>query len=344
MNNNTVRVAIVEGAPFVIKYEKDGKPAYKGSMYEIWKLIKEELERAGYNNIEEHNIDDISSREARELVTSGRYDIVVNNLSVNNSVFGISFTRPLMLNKYAISYKAEGSNRFVSFFKILFKYFIPPLLLLLIISIILGLVLYKYSPRHSKFLSIWQTISGLLGESGYLSEYLSDNIKRTKFSSFLTVFTIMLVSFYFGLYLQASVTQGIIQTTEPKELTREELNGQKVLVYKNTTNAHFLSNYGVKQIEIDRSKDIVKEYLANTKEYFGYFRDYETLKYDKDKYPELEISKANLGFDELAWGVNQSRYDLLKKVNELILKFQSNGQILHICTEYMGKDSYLCEL
>lgn len=342
--NNTVRVAIVEGAPFVIKYEKNGKDMYKGSMYEVWVLIKEELKRNGYNNIEEHHLEDMSSKDARELLTTGKYDIVINNLSVNNSVPGINFTRPLMLNKYAISYKAEGANRFVSFFKILFKYFIPPLLLLLVISIILGLVLYRYSPRHSKYLSIWQTISGLLGESGYLSEYLSDNIKKTKFSSFLTVFIIMLVSFYFGLYLQASVTQGIIQTTEPKELTREELNGQKVLVYKNTTNSNFLNNYGVKQVEIDRSKNIVEEYLANTGSYFGYFRDYETLKYDQEQHPQLEISKANLGFDELAWGINQTRYDLLKKVNETILKLQKSGQILHICVTYMGNDSYLCEL
>ena len=223
------------------------------------------------------------------------------------------------------------------------------MVILLLVSIIMGIIVNIYSPRQSRLVAIWQTIASLLGEAGYMSERLTDKYKTNSSMGYISVFIVMIIAFYFGIYLQATVTNALhYMQTSMASFTPDELNGKSMLLYKGYGNegAHW-KEYGMKVKLVDPDKDIVMEYLRDTSSYVGYSLDYEQLLASIRNHPDKNLlaSTYNYGLEELAFPIVKNNLKLLQEINNILIEIQSEGKTLKICKSYITqRDLYLCTI
>ena len=352
-NQKKLRVGLWQTSPFVyITTDNNGKKKITGVLYDAWILVLDRLlEKGIYDEVEMvlFKKDEISGDDAIALIKEHKLDIIIGSYTVTDTRARIvNFTRPVFLNKIAYGY-LPSQNKLGDFFLIFIKYFVPPMVILLLVSIIMGIIVNIYSPRQSRLVAIWQTIASLLGEAGYMSERLTDKYKTNSSMGYISVFIVMIIAFYFGIYLQATVTNALhYMQTSMASFTPDELNGKSMLLYKGYGNegAHW-KEYGMKVKLVDPDKDIVMEYLRDTSSYVGYSLDYEQLLASIRNHPDKNLlaSTYNYGLEELAFPIVKNNLKLLQEINNILIEIQSEGKTLKICKSYITqRDLYLCTI
>ena len=361
-NNNIVfdkkrnyKIAIYGEPPYLIPHEvkETGLTTYSGFLYEIWANIYDVLKKQpDIGNIEQEFI--ISSKtgitydDMYNLVKEGKYDMAVANFSIlgaDSGRTGNLYTRPIYLNKLAIGYIPEDHN-IEWFFKILFKEFLPPLVALLILCIIFGIIVNKYSHRGSFITDMWQSFTTLLG-GGALERRLSDNPLRQTWKSYFAVFIILIVAFYFDMYLQARITTGLSELSQTQRLL-DDLSGREILKTRGTKGYSFIEeNLGGVLVDVPTDKNIIDYYVNNHVKYHGFVKSFVALIQAKKKYPRLQISQQNWGYDEIGFIIHNDieHYYLQNEINDIIVHLQKQGIIINKCKQYLGQDNaYLCIL
>lgn len=256
-----VRVLIHEDEPYyVTKNSLERKSA--GFYEKIWQAIKAEMVRpaetdgapSGERNyvFEETRVSD-----PRAALGTERYDIVValNHPSSEGAVdlerapeqkggrgaegkrsaTGWKYSSPLFLRNYSVVYVMKG-NVVSLFYKILFQKYIPVVLVFVLISVFLGLFLYRFTPRKNRRNAIWQTLSGMMGELGYLSEKLSDRHKKVSWWGYVVNLIVLMCCLYGFVYMQATINTTMIYAKDkiqtPSNLTQRTLDrNTRVLVH-----------------------------------------------------------------------------------------------------------------
>lgn len=342
--------------PFVYKTTY----GYDGILYKYWSLVKNQLQNKGYIVHETFTQDkNMNYDKIHKLVQNGKYDIGIANFTVvsNNIRHGVIYTRPIYLNKKSIAFIPKD-NKLKTFFNIFFREAFIPLTLLIIISFMAAYVLERFSSRGSHFKSMWQILSGVIGQSGDLSEVLINKKLTWKknFSSFIVVFFIMIFAFYFSLYLQARVNIASQNFSKPNDLTPSDISGKDIMLHNDSVNNSWLTNSNAKLIKVEKEQDdtkLFKDYIRKRKtnnNIVGFTDDIPYLLESQKKNSNVVISNFDYGYEEIAFMIHDGGmkdYTLQRDVDNSILLIQESGDAVNLCDgdKYFGKKyGYLCNI
>jgi ABC-type amino acid transport substrate-binding protein len=335
-----LKVGIVITEPYVIEEEVningDLKKSFSGVLYEIWTKIKE------LNNLDVEEISlgrDFSG--AVKKLQNREFDLIVGNMWVfEDRARIIDYTRPILLNKIMIAYKPQKSKLQV-YYEIIKEMYLLPLLSILVVSIILGTVLYYFEPERGRGRAIWTTIASFLGEMGMLFENT-----RLRIGGMIVAFTIAVVAFYYTLFLQAYATTEMVQKINQKELDEKNIKGKFFATPKGLSMGKVLAKYRMRSEDVKIAPNKMADYyLKNTDKYDGYLTTYENMKADIKKHPELVMTEDNFGYEETAFMVGKGNRQLLDLLNIGVTTLQEHNTIKDICSKYFGEaDANLCVL
>ena len=337
-----IRVAVMVMEPFVIRkvVVREGKKVelLYGLLYDIWNKVKQ----INNLNVEEIVMDGnkISYDDLCDDISRDKYDMAVGNISVvARRVEKVFFTRPIYLNELNILYKPTQSK--IKLFGTLFvTTFLPPLILLLVLGVGLGYLLWYVDRARGRKRAILSSIASMFGEMGYVSE--RSNLSTR---SMIVAFIILLISYYYTIFLQAITVDKVMKETDKSEISKETIEGNRVLSLKGSALGERMKQYGVVTIQRDLDVDnLVQYYLAHSKIYKGILFDYHISLRMADKY-NLKVSTDNYGFDEIAFPINRGKAELLHLMSDSLVHLQKSGYVMSKCQMYMGEDnSYLCSL
>lgn len=163
-----------------------------GFYYKIWSKLKEKLDY----EFKEETISDISeSKDADVLISISKLEQTDEWL----------YTLPIFTRTFVLIYESKRMTVWELFYKLFLKRFIPIVTVFIVVSIVLGELLYRFSPRKSRKNAFWQSFSGVLGAYGYVAEKLSDHPNKVQLSSYIITAFVLICILYMFLYLQATI-------------------------------------------------------------------------------------------------------------------------------------------
>lgn len=331
----------------------DGKPYYKGVVWDIFKEISRmpEIKRKydfnftfskyGVNNYDQ-SIQDIHDN---------KYDMCIGGYISNSKREElVNFSSPLLIDAPCIFHYVSHNitDIFINVLKNITKSFI----ILIVLGILSGLALYYFTPSRKKntnaktsseflFRSIITGIFTFFGEAGYLSENSTTSIK-----GIIIVVVIMLISFIYLMFLQAEITSQIINRKQNKESTIDVIREKPVLGHEGYASARKMKSYGirVKYIKGKKNDDLIDMYISNPEKYSGVVLTY----CDGFPYKNLKNlhSTLNFGYEPLSIPIRTDKTELLDDINKSIMKLRSRGDLKDICYTYFGdvKNVPTCKL
>lgn len=163
-----------------------------GFYYKIWSKLKEKLDY----EFEEETISDMSESKDADVIIS---------ISKSDTTEDWLYTLPIFTRMFVLIYESKKMSVWELFYKLFLKRFIPIVAVFVIISMALGELLYRFTPRKSRKNAFWQSFSGVLGAYGYVAEKLSDHPKKVRVSSYIITGIVLICILYMFLYLQATI-------------------------------------------------------------------------------------------------------------------------------------------
>lgn len=317
--------------------DKQQKQTYKGLVYDIWEKIKDNL--VGYE-YEEIPLEEKSFNDHLKDLEKGKYDLLVGNIwNIKERTNMVSFSRPLFLSKIVIAFKPNKTKAQI-YLEMIQKSYVLPLTILVLFSLLFGYILFRVEKFRGLRRAIWTTVGTFLGESGWLFEQ-----SRLHYTAMSIIILIMVIAYYYTVFLQASATSDIL-TREKQDITASNLQYKFFVLSKEFNIGDLLKKYKLRYELVDIPKhELAEYYLNNTQKYNGYIVDYEQIKRDMKKFPELDITSDNFGHQENALAMKIGDTKLAEDINIAIAKLQSFETIKNICTLYIGKeDARLCIL
>lgn len=364
ISKSKIKVLILYGnnKSQIYKYtDNDGDVRYTGYFWDIWVLLKEKLKdkydfEESFNNINDINYDIIIDN-----TYNGIYDIVIDGFNhLNKYEKKITYTFPLLLNSPVIIHEKKNFINMLNdiLFSSNLKFIIKIFIFLLICGTIVGIILlifdpkrvvlldkYKHTKNKSKYTivrSLMTGISSIIGDSGYLSE----NITNNYFSLLLTISLLAFVTII-TLYYQSYLQSMFLNNIQNREYSEINIPLKECLAYKNDFYSNKLLKYGLKVKYIDSNiplYDSIKNYSNNITLYGGLVSNYIDTYEFVMKTDNLIISK-NFNNDPLSFIINQNYTDFIEDINSNISYLRDNLVIRNICNKYYSNyDKFICSL
>ena len=357
INDRPLRVALCgDNKPYLYKNQTGN---YDGLDYDIWNTIKDQLKvPCKFIYLDKPNYDE-------EIVnlSQGKYDVLIGNISINSKRSKIvNFTSLEYLDQNRLIYKHDDRNNYYRYLKAFINRAFVPLLIILLFAILLGYALTINN--KNKFISnSWNTLTALLGNTDRVSQ-------KTNISNLVEVFIaiiILIISYFFGLFLQGAVTTDIIriESTNDPFFDLATLNDKTILCLKGTSQSAYMKNLknkvNVKVVDYDYdlfkkraendpfdgnvvSSGIADYYLSNTDKFDAFFVAEESFKVIQDKYPLLRKSALNLGYDEIAIAIHKDNDSLLEKINQILSEMKDKEILPTLCEKYFRDGITKCIL
>ena len=323
-----IKVLALVQEPYI--YKKSGK--YTGIVYDIWKSIKVELSRK--YDFEETFIKTLNYTKQLRRVQNGEFHLALTSLTTNAKRSKmINFTRPLFINQKSILTKPkQGYGEYIG--KIAYKLFLPPLALLIVFGIVLGNIMYVAEPKRGYTRSIFSSIASMFGEMGFISE----NSGLKPFGIFVA-FTIMTISFYFSIFLQAATTEKLMEFKRDDEINSSNIHTKQLLYAKGSGMGTAFKRLGadVKGVKVDSIDELKKKYIDEEPRWDGIAMSFMDAYNEQDE--DFLINKNNFGLNEEAIAVRIGENRLLKDLDITITRLQDTYEIRKIYNSYFG-DKY----
>ena len=216
-----LRVLLYTSKPYI---ESDRSGFY----YAIWQKIKDQM------NTMKHDMKDgermthyfftedfapgyFLGYDEVERAVYEEYDVIVGMFdgALPNDVrdLGWNVSNPLFLHKSVVVEKNDFSF-FKMFYNLFFKKYLPLLVIFISLSVLLGQLLFKYTKRMSRRNAVWQTLSAMMGEFGYLSEKLSDHHREISYIGYFVNMVVFIICLYCFLYIQATINTTMIYSKQ----------------------------------------------------------------------------------------------------------------------------------
>ena len=322
-----------------------------GVMYHMWKHIKEKCEK--------HSIffQEIIQHENQPSQSNINADVIVGLFHLKDhqtSNTNFTCTQPLFVRTFNIV--KYSKNHSLTLFKNMFqKKFLPIIIFYVIISCVLGCILFYFSPRKNAKNAIWQTLVSIFGESGYLTEKLSDYPQQTTIISYIVTFLILLCTTYAFLYIQAIMNTTLVNIGKNNQTNI--LNNDKsytILISDLLSNKITIpkSNIYLKTTEQTKDTDVFFQYMDNQNKFDGVLID--LYSFETNIKPTLVLQKK---FDDISIFSNpeykhliclrvsnsEKNYQMLLTINKIILQSHQNKTMEDICMRFT-KNHSLCLL
>lgn len=341
----TIKVGVIRKSPYVSSLTVfDGDSKYRtsdGVMYEIFQEAMK-LPRDKWS-IQYIYLDDVTNTEAVNRLESGEFDMLIGGITLTAlREKKVNFTKTLMLGRNVVLFKGS-SNIYVSFAKGLLKNIWMPLIVMTLIALIFGFLLSYFDKRRGGLLQgAWAIVSGMYAEPGILATETSQSTIALILSGFG-----MLLAYYYSVFLQSYTVGEVINDSRGEDpfLNTSNFKGKKILMSRKYGPAEYIESLGATIVTPEKKQtDLIAYYLSNHKNYDGVVTDIHVGKTATDKYSNVYISNADLGFNELAFAINPRRQTLLHKMNKLLYTLEENGVIYSKCEKYFKDDIELCQI
>ena len=323
-----IKVLALVQAPYI--YKKSGK--YTGIVYDIWKSIKVELARK--YDFEETFIETLNYSKQLRRVQSGEFHMALTSLTTNAKRSRlINFTRPLFINQKSILTKPkQGYGSYIA--KIAYKLFLPPLAMLILFGIVLGNIMYFVEPKRGYKRAMFSSVASMFGEMGMISE----NTGLKPLGVFIA-FTIMTISFYFSIFLQAATTEKLMEFKRNDEINVDNIHEKQLLYAKGSGLGESFKRLGadVKGVKVDSIDELKKKYIDEAPKWDGIAMSFMDAYNEQDD--EFLLNKTNFGLNEEAIAVKIGENRLLKDLDIAITRLQDTYEIRRIYNYYFG-DKY----
>lgn len=323
-----IKVLALVQAPYI--YKKSGK--YTGIVYDIWKSIKVELSRK--YDFEETFIETLNYTKQLRRVQNGEFHLALTSLTTNaRRSKMVNFTRPLFINQKSILTKPkQGYAEYMG--KIAFNLFLPPLLLLIVFGIILGNVMYYVEPKRGYKRAMFSSVASMFGEMGMISENT-----ELRPLGVIVAFTIMTISFYFSIFLQAATTEKLMEFKRDDEINADNIHTKQLLYAKGSGMGTAFKRLGadVKGVKVDSIDELKKKYIDEEPRWDGIAMSFMDAYNEQDE--DFLINKNNFGLNEEAIAVRIGENRLLKDLDIAITRLQDTYEIRKIYNSYFG-DQY----
>lgn len=342
-SNKTIKVAI-NNTSIVLDSNKEKS----GLLYDIWKETKDRLKHK--YEFEEKIVQFGDYNKLIDMIHSGEVDIVIAPFQITKERSDkVDFTITILESKDSIIYFPKNSK--LDVVRLLFmKVFLGPLLVLFLFGLIFGTILYYVEPKryvkavgvNKKFAFrrvVVTVTAALFGEAGFLSENTTLSMR-----GIVTMFLIMIFAFFFVMYIQAIITQKVIDIRQLNAITRNNIKNKKLIAPKNYAIAKNIERLGANVEYVDKSLDeIISMYIADPSIADGIPIDYLEAKSREQKDINLLVNDAELGFKEISFAVSKTQIEFLRDLNREIVALQDSLKTETICKGYMPEGaSYLC--
>lgn len=374
--DSTIRVLVIPIRPYIYNGTAgDGHETKsddsKGFYYHIWDAIKtkineirvsrgmslvrfeETIAKVGQDQDQGQNLD----------AERGAFDIVIGNGLVDTHTpsksVGWLSTRDIFVRDYRLLYRRE--NRvYMLFYRLFLQKYLPIVGFLLIISLFLGQILYAYTPRVSRKNAVWQTLTAMMGEFGYLAEKMSDHHKKTTIKGYIVATIILMICLYCFVYIQATINTTMFYSKNAFSTNvsfNEENKIYTVARLDTPTDAHvdgmaYPSLRFIRDSGGDiRNADLIVQYRSILERYLaddglgvkldGVLVDtmvvdalYAEIKGRKSNLRELTSAPFAIGQKGIPILVHPSQMEVYHIANEAILRLHSNHEIERLCQHH----------
>lgn len=341
--NQTIKV-LINDTSIVLDKTKEKT----GLLYDIWKEVREKLKDR--YTFEEKIVKIGNYNKLINMVYQGEADIVIAPFQITKERSEkVDFTMTILESKDSIIYFPQN-NKFDVIRLLFLKVFIGPLLVLFAFGLIFGTILYYAEPKrylkatgvNKKFAFrrvVVTVTAALFGEAGFLSENTTLSIK-----GILTMFIVMIFAFFFVMYIQAIITEKVIDIRQLNAITRDNIKNKTLIAPKGYAIAKNIERLGAKVEYVDKSLDeVIQDYIKDPSIADGVPIDFLEAKSREREDINLLVNDAELGFKEIAFAVSKTKINFLRDLNQEIVSLQDTLKTETICKGHMPEGaSYLC--
>ena len=318
----------------------NGTIEYKGLYYDLWVIIKKNLQNK-YIFEETYKPRDNVNRIVNQI-KEGDYDICIAPFTPSYSrISMVDFTKSVMLDSPSILHIRRIS--YTDFFYQLLTYvFLKPLIVIFIISILIVIAFYyidiytfSKNTKNSYFSKSFLTII-----STFFHSHMIVQKTNLKMKSILIVVFFLMFTTFVSMYIQAMVTDKVIQMNNEGSFNRNNIIGQSFIAQKGYEDALQIEGWGgkVRYVE-DTTENILNTYLHDTTKYEGIILDRSESQSFLDKYkyknPNLIISYTDFGFIDQCYIINNKHQTLRHDINSQILYIKKLGIVEKLCKVYL---------
>lgn len=319
----------------------------RGLLYDVWKQIRDKLKEK--YEFEEKIVKIGNYNKLVDMIEKGEADIVIAPFQITaDRSKKVNFTMTIFESKDTILYFPKY-NTYDIVKMLVLKVFIGPLILLFVLGLISGICLYYMEPKRYKAAGIKKglamrraittTTAALFGEAGFLTENTTLTIK-----GLITVYMIMIFSFFFLMYIQAVTTEQVLDVRKINTIDRDNIHTKTLLAPNGYAIAKNIERLGANITYVNKPLDqIIDDYIKDPTIADGVAIDYLQAKTRERPDIKLFVNESDLGFKEITFAVSKQRRGFLDDVNYEIVSLQDTLHTENICKSYMpGDASYLC--
>jgi ABC-type amino acid transport substrate-binding protein len=322
-----------------------GKYFYTGFLWQIWQNIKHSLQHKYDFQVLFSSFNNNNYQDFVEDVYNKKYDMVIGSFSHNSKREKmIDFVEPFVIDATSIIYEKKES--IVSDFKtVIISSTGKFIIYLLAFGCIVGFILYylddqryinlKKSIKINKKTHLLRTIvtgiSSMFGQTGYLSENVSLDIKNVIF-----VICILVSSFVLILFLQASITK-ILINKKTSVFNKNNIKNYQLIGWTGDDNVTKLNRYGanIKLFKNKTADEMIDIYLNNKDKYDGFIIQYCAGYHYTVSNPKLVLSTM-FGYEPQSFIISHNKKYLLEDVNIILNEMRFTLKLQTLCQSYFG--------
>lgn len=351
-----LRVLLYTSKPYI---ESDRSGFY----YAIWQKIKDQM------NTMKHDMKDgermthyfftedfapgyFLGYDEVERAVYEEYDVIVGMFdgALPNDVrdLGWNVSNPLFLHKSVVVEKNDFSF-FKMFYNLFFKKYLPLLIIFISLSVLLGQLLFKYTKRMSRRNAVWQTLSAMMGEFGYLSEKLSDHYREISYIGYFVNMVVFIICLYCFLYIQATINTTMIYSKQShlnnpnddvwsdRTDKRKYITNQKHVVGRNVLSGSVDLRDGARASQYESTKALMRDYEkiggdGNTREYDGMVLDAvmaNDIQMDGEMYVASDVAS------QTGVGILVRDAGVINEINRVVQMLHASDDIRTTCSRHI---------
>ena len=331
MTRHIVKCLVIEQHPFTY-YDKVQK-RYRGVIYDVWVNIKARLPQYEFREDFLETLDYTGVIRDKIAVD---YDLGIGAWSTIEERSGLClFSRPIFMNKHILLYQKKSSG--ISSAIRIFNVFLPLITVLLLVSMMLGYLLSKTETTSVAKNGVRRTVASVFGNRGAIILDSDINLR----SSFVMVLIIILS--LFGLnYIQALITSMLFQDFSKDMVNKDNINTKKVLCPKGYSSGNIFEIHGADVTYKDTSISDIVDILKADDSVDGMVLEFFYGLQVSREY-KLQIASTDFGMSENCFVANPSSVQVLRDIDDEIIRLSDSLQIAETCKNYFGESNmYLC--
>ena len=344
-----INVIILAEEPYINVEKNDNKiTKISGFTYIVWQEVKHNLHNKYEFN--ETISENSNYNSVVDLVSKKKYDLAIAPFFISRPRLDkINFSHDFLFEPIVFIHKSR-QFQFTTILRYIMTTLIPKITVILILGIVLGYLLSIFEKKRGVSRSILTSIASLFGENGFLSEKWSGKI-----STIPIILLIFIISYLFGLAMNAYVTAKAVNLKHDQNLKIDDIKNNNFILPKEFSSSmgQMVTDLGGNLIKKDKTPTELLEIVEDSNnEYLGTIMGKKLAEHEikkmMEKNPEkrnVEIS-LNLSLRAGCFIVNKKERELLDDINKNIYENKISNDIINLnCKiEYEAIDRYMCSL